>query len=210
MLHEKVPLPDGDTLIHCGDFCNWGTPEEVRQFLDWFVDTPYTNKILVAGNHDVFLDGMKSQGNWPDYFKKTGFHYLIDSGITIEGIKFWGSPWIPYIVGGWAFESTSKELDSRFSLIPDDTDVLVTHAPPWGILDSTGYRNIGSGALHEHTMRVKPKYHLFGHCHESYGKIVDDMSKVTFINAAIAHRIDRLPFVFEVKNEMDKRGNRAI
>jgi predicted phosphohydrolase len=50
--HSKIEVPDGDVLIHAGDFCHFGTPEESRDFLNWYSSLPHPHKLLIRGNHD--------------------------------------------------------------------------------------------------------------------------------------------------------------
>ena len=125
--------------------------------------------------------------------------YLCDSEcnfISQKGsFKIWGSPW------SLAFEGinphckaftvdTEEELDDKFSFIPDDTDILITHIPPWGIMDCTeDGRNVGSFSLHKHgSQRVRPILNVWGHIHESYGylemKNVFENINYRFVNAS--------------------------
>ena len=136
--------------------------------------------MLVAGNHDFTLQdhqALARRGPW---------RYLQDSGITIDGVKFWGSPWQPWF-GGWAFNAPEFDpaeefLEEKFSQIPGDTDVLITHGPPLGILDRVWNRHCGSKALNKHVQRVMPKLHVFGHIHHSFG--VEQVESVTCANVS--------------------------
>jgi Icc-related predicted phosphoesterase len=125
---------------------------------------------------------------------------LLDSGEEIEGVKFWGSPPPPPPPGNhWSFNLTyaytKEDADEVWDQIPDDTDILVTHGPPKGILDLVpgsyekfNPENVGCPYLLEHVMeRVKPKLHVFGHIHEGYGittRKVDD-KHIMFVNASV-------------------------
>jgi len=91
-------------------------------------------------------------------------HYLRDSGVVIEGVKFWGTPWIPPYAG--VFNLSENELRSKWNLIPADTDVLVTHGPPAGVLDG----GTGSASLAEVVERIQPAIHCFGHVHDHRGQ----------------------------------------
>jgi Icc-related predicted phosphoesterase len=113
-----------------------------------------------------------------------GLHYLQDSGVEINGVKFWGSPWQPWF-HDWAFNlKTSTQLRSKWNLIPTDTDVLLTHGPPFGILDRTQRtgESVGCHELLLAVRRVSPKLHVFGHIHEGYG--MKQVGETLFANAS--------------------------
>ena len=199
--HNRVSdlvLPDGDVLVVAGDFCGRGTDYEVVLFHEYLSSQAHKHKVIVAGNHD-----------WPFYrpatpevrlFKKS-FTYLEDSGCTIEGVKFWGSPWQPEFFN-WAFNLPRGErLAEKWRMVPSDTDVLGTHGPPFGILDvvpegtRVGCEDLAAEVLY----RIKPKVHIFGHVHYSYG--IDYRGPTTFANASICtegYRPDNLPIVIDV------------
>jgi len=110
--------------------------------------------------------------------------YLEDSAVEICGLKVYGTPWQPEF-GGWAFNlERGKEILEKWNLIPDDTDVLITHGPPLGFGDlcSSGIRAGCVELLHSVQQRIKPKYHVYGHIHEGYGVRSD--GKILFINAS--------------------------
>ena len=69
-------------------------------------------------------------------------------------------------------------------VIPKDKDILITHRPPYGILDKTCYIiSVGCEELAKGVKRIKPKYHIFGQKHESDRMIeIDD---TVFTNASI-------------------------
>ncbi len=177
-------LPGGPILVHAGDMSGRGTESEIRRFLDWFSSLPYMHKILIAGNHDFFFEIAKPElvaALLADYPEVT---YLNDSGVTIEGIKFWGSPVTPWF-HNWAFNRYPQEIEAHWDLIPNDTDVLITHGPPQGILDKTireGW-SVGCKYLLKVVNRVNPKVHVFGHIHEGMGQT--QIGGTIFINAAV-------------------------
>jgi Icc-related predicted phosphoesterase len=180
--HNQLLLDAGDILVHCGDICNRGTEREVLQFIDWFGMQPFKCKIFIAGNHDWFLENLDQ-----DYLKKLlpkDVFYLNDSGITIEGIRFWGSPVQPAFLN-WAFnKNRGDEINAHWKLIPNGTDILITHGPPYGILDKTiDGRNVGCEDLMLKIMEIKPKISVFGHIHEAYG--IEESNGTTFINASV-------------------------
>jgi Icc-related predicted phosphoesterase len=85
-------------------------------------------------------------------------------------VRFWGSPWQPEYLG-WAFNLPRGEaLAAKWALIPDGTDVLITHGPPRGIGDWLGQDGRGGCAdLLTAVRRVRPLLHLFGHIHQDGG-----------------------------------------
>ena len=200
MRHETLdPLPDGDLLIHCGDFSSTGRAADVFGFCEWFADQQHKHKILIAGNHDLTLDLTYYRQNWQRFHRQApeqaeqiaafvhnhnGFHYLLDETICVEGFKCYGSPWQP-VFFNWAFnQKRGAESQKRWRLIPQDTDILITHGPPYGIGDlcRSGV-NAGCEDLLEAVQNsVRPKVHCFGHIHEGYGSYTDGTTQ--YINAS--------------------------
>ena len=176
-LHRQVDVPDGDVLLHAGDLCNHGTRGEVKQFIGWLGELPHAHKIFIAGNHD-----------WPFYKHRGHVHhwlkhgiYLQDSSVVIDGVKFYGSPWQPAFCN-WAFNlPRGDRLAAVWSQVPDDTDVLITHTPPAGILDSA--ERVGCSDLTARIERLQLRLHVFGHVHASHG--TTKQGQTTFVNAAI-------------------------
>lgn len=190
--HRDLKIPDGDVLIHAGDVTRGGTKEQVVDFLEWFAVQRHTHKIFVAGNHDFFFeqaDSVMISSVIPD-----GIVYLNDSSIEINGVKFWGSPITPWF-NNWAFNrNRGSEIKKHWELIPNDTDVLITHGPPFGILDETVYgKRTGCEELLLRVYYVKPKFHIFGHIHEDHGSFTK--GETSFVNASV------LDDWYEMKNE---------
>lgn len=178
----KQKLPKGDMIIHAGDFCNTGSVDDVMDFNEWFSRLPYRYKICVAGNHDIlFEENIILAGG----LLASNIIYLQDTGVIIEGIKFWGSPW-QHPFCNWAFNRPGNILKEKFEQIPNDTNVLITHAPPFGILDKLpGYDHIGEKELRDVVFKVRPKYHIFGHIHSAAGIDKISLRGTTFINASL-------------------------
>lgn len=154
-------LPAADIIVHCGDFTDNGTEEEVLDFLNWFIRLPYPHKIFVTGNHDLCLwdaDGIEDLP--PDV------HFLQDSGCEIDGIRFFGLAY-----------------NHPEALIPDTVDVLITHEPPVMILDNSGGIHWGNVPLRKRIFETHPRYHLYGHAHESYG--ITQKQGIIFSNGAL-------------------------
>lgn len=196
-LHGYYPkLEGGDLLIVAGDLTARDTHEEYWRFYDWFDHQNYKCKIFICGNHDGYIE---EQDN--DYLldlAKSGYDrciYLCDSGTEFENLRIWGSPWTKTFEGMnphcMAFTvDTEEELAEKWALIPDDTDILVTHGPMHGCLDEIKPHGKmgGSISLAQKIHEIKPTIHCCGHIHEAYEKY--ETSKASpfyptiFINAS--------------------------
>lgn len=173
-------FPPADACIFAGDWGGVGTIDELCRFLEFFRSLPYSRKILVPGNHDRAILWFPDQAR--SLIRKSGAELLLDSGTDLGGHRVWGSPWCPEFGDGrWAFLAPEPYLDQKFRMIPDDTEILVTHCPPARILDDFRY---GSNAL---LSRVKGlpslRLHVFGHVHGSHGELEED--GVRFMNVAV-------------------------
>lgn len=180
-LHGYLPtLEGGDLLIIAGDLTATHKEREYQFFCIWLNNQSYRKKLLISGNHDTFLQGWDNIKyghpiNDPDKFTE----YLCDSGTEFEGLKIWGSPWTSQFPGinprCCAFtRPLCVPLKDRWDLIPDDVDILITHGPPFGILDRVE-RDCGLSAGDTDLRdalekRIKPQLHVFGHIHENGGQ----------------------------------------
>lgn len=168
--HQLDKLPEGDIITHSGDFSHNGTQREVLHFLRWLEKQPYKHKLICPGNHDLICE--QNYNFWKPTCEGMGITYLCDEEVTIEGLKFFGSPYTKFF-GGMAFEKEEIELVHFFSAIPEDVDVLITHGPPYGLLDkNSDGKHCGSKALSvklHYTNVLKLKLCVFGHIHEGYG-----------------------------------------
>ena len=171
-------MSETDVLVHSGDFTMAGSDMEALDFLEWFCDLSYKHKIFIAGNHDDCMIDASLEG-LPD-----NVHYLHDSGITIDGVSFYGVPMLAKFMNG---EMETMECYDR---IPDKVDVLITHRPPLGILDGMGGIRFGSSMLLEVVDRVKPRLHLFGHIHSARGMV--RLHNTSFYNAAVCDDVYNL------------------
>lgn len=184
-------LPDGDVLVHAGDFTMQGEPAYVREFDRWLGTLPYKHKVVIPGNHELTFDP-RTRGNTLSNAAKmfrmiTNATILNDEQLTIEGVKFWGSPITPTFFN-WAFmRDRGPAIQLHWDIIPDDTDVLITHGPPHGILDTASNRHghVGCEELAKVVARVRPKLHVFGHIHGGHGQHVQDGT--IFVNASICN-----------------------
>lgn len=185
---SKLDLPAGDVLVHAGDLTNFGKLGEVAIGLGRLSNLPYDRILLVPGNHDLMFERSPHLIDMSAYKK---IELLIDTHCVIDGRVFYGSPWVNYC-GPWAFtyDAGGDAMERVRAAIPEATEVLITHSPPYGILDDmypdrkNRNRHLGCKLLKEHVFkRVKPKVHIFGHIHESYGHV--KRKGVSFYNVAI-------------------------
>ena len=174
-------LGSGDVLVHAGDCTNVGKVGEIKDFLDWFSNTDYTHKIFIAGNHDFGFELVHDIA--PEY-KEKGVHYLFDSEVVIDGVKFYGSPWQPEFYD-WAFNlPRGEKLAEKWFSIPGNTDILITHGPAYGMLDWVpSGQQVGCQDLFHRVMEIQPKIHVCGHIHCAYGQKY--FNNVEFLNAAV-------------------------
>lgn len=230
-LHNEMldynKLPEGDVLIHAGDCTNVGKPHEVEEFVHWFMNLKgYDTKIFIAGNHDFGfeLKHVKYKTGSIEWYynlmneenlSQSDVVYLEDSEFIIQSpefsrpIKFYGSPWQPEFYD-WAFNlpRNGEELSKYWSMIPDDTDVLITHGPPFEVRDYVNNfrqvnRYVGCELLRSRVEQIKPKLHVFGHIHESYG--VQYLGETLCVNASICterYEPSNRPIVIDL-NEYD-------
>lgn len=174
-------VPDGDVLIHAGDFTEGGTKRESIDFFNWFSSRPHEHKIFIGGNHDFYLEKMTLAER-----KKTIPENLIllqDSGVSLKGFNFWGSPINPGD-GQWAFNrERGRTIRNYWKKIPHNTSVLITHTPPYGIKDQlSDKRHVGCEELKSRIAEIRLPIHIFGHIHNHYGIVT--LAPTTFINAS--------------------------
>ena len=195
--HELLEIPQGvDLVIFSGDCSNprdpYNNEPEVRAFIDWYGNLPIKHKVFVAGNHDTSIEkGLVTKED----FSKNGIHYLENTSVEIEGLKIFGSPYTP-LFGNWAFMKARHKLDRVWdSAIPDDSDIVVVHGPPKGVLDLSYDRNgklefCGDKSLMNKLKIVKPKFMMFGHIHNNEDIVNAGIRKVygldtTFSNGSV-------------------------
>ena len=253
---KPLAVPEGDVLLHAGDFSQTGDPREVcgpsrrlprlrercsppslspppcqpsmrqvESFCAWFGSLPHPRKILIAGNHDLTLHAasygqasrLYGQGHaaagWGADQRALceraraaiqaipNCEYLEDAGTSVRGVRVWGSPWQPEFCE-WAFNlPRGAPCREKWALIPEGTDVVMTHGPPLGHGDlcASGHRAGCLDLLDELQSRVRPRYHVFGHIHEGYGASTD--GQTTYLNASsctLQYRPDHAALVFDV------------
>ena len=183
--HTELRLPPGDVLIHAGDYSMRGHVVETEAFLSCFAAQPHQHKIFIAGNHDFIFQQhrQKARAMVPE-----GVIYLEDESVTLNGIRFWGSP-VTSMFEDWAFMHGPATIGTYWNAIPEDTDMLITHGPAHGVLDAVlPYgEQVGCPQLRQALeTRLHLKLHVFGHIHEAYGQVVD--SGLTSVNASFLDR----------------------
>ena len=168
--HRLRDLPEADVVVHSGDFCMVGSEQEAIDFLNWFCNLPDRHKIFICGNHDDCLYDANIDG------LDANVHFLSNSGIEMDGVKFYGVPMF--------IEDCITDRQSRnYASIPDDTDVLITHSPAYGILDFDDGINYGSEEILSRISELHLKAHLFGHIHAQHG--VAEQNGIIFSNGSI-------------------------
>lgn len=182
---DKVDVPEGDILIHSGDLTYRGKFEETEKELKILKEkTPnFKHRILVEGNHDWL--GEKEPVVMRGLCEENGIILLQHEAIELEGLKIFGSPFQPEFCN-WAWNLPRGEaLANKWKDISNDTQILITHSPPYHILDRCpDGRRVGCEQLKARIADLKDlRLHVFGHIHAGVGTARID--KITFINASI-------------------------
>jgi predicted phosphodiesterase len=207
-------LPGGDLLIHAGDIMNSGYDENnIWEFLQWFENQDqYKSQVFIAGNHDRLFenDFNKVKDILVEY---PYISYLWDNAFTYtneeanESCKLYGSPWQPEFYN-WAFNlpRNGEELQNKWNNIPKDTDILVTHGPPFGHCDEAPFGgHVGCELLRERVDEFPPKIHVFGHIHDGYGYKFHNGTH--FFNASVLnerYNYENKPFTFDWNPETNE------
>jgi Icc-related predicted phosphoesterase len=194
-LHREVDVPNGDILLHAGDFTMFSrSARAILDFNEWLGLLPHSHKIIIPGNHEFFLEADPSRRR---LIKNATV--LIDEAISVSGVKIWGTPTTP-LYGGAFGRSSPSDRARIYARMPPDVDIVISHGPPLGILDATpGTRLSGCAELLHVIKQLKPKLHVFGHIHGSHGVASDEHT--TFVNAAllgIHGDIDKSPIVLRL------------
>ncbi len=187
--HNKIMIPKCDILVVSGDLSSRGEHEVFKSFNKLIGSLKEQNIIkealVIPGNHDLTLD--TNRKNYIHAVKQSIFNncnFVIHDNIEILGWKFFASAYTPEF-GYWAFSfERGNEAQLKWLEASLDSDIFVTHGPPYGILDKTFYgkEHVGCKDLLDKVEEVKPLIHSFGHIHEAYGKQVID--NTLFINAS--------------------------
>lgn len=202
--HSELVVPDNIDMVICaGDISNPRDPyrgqQEILNFCTWYSSLPIKHKVLTPGNHDTAFEHklIDMATLYPS------ITFLVHEFVDIEGIKIFASPYTPTFGSGWAYNVDRHKIGKYWEVIPDNTDILVTHGPPKGILDLTQYGNASNGEglvyfqcgcedLLKRVKKIEPKYHVFGHIHTEANcpnsgtqRIVN--CETTFVNASVVN-----------------------
>lgn len=206
-LHENwIDTPECDLLLIAGDLTfgfkgDYASQQKTiaTDFFQWAMEQPAEKVVCIAGNHDQSVQAW----GWP-IVPEVGdkLIYLQDSGVDVCGKRIWGTPWQPWFYS-WAFNAPKRNgerfLKSKFDLIPDDTDIVICHGPPWGhgdhendgMYSHAGYgdtpKRSGSHAMHDALYRVEPELMVCGHIHQGYGEYSMTGIDTKVVNAAVVN-----------------------
>jgi predicted phosphohydrolase len=194
--HRRLRVPEGDVLLHAGDFSMAGRPDEIESFDRWLGTLPHAHKVVVAGNHEFLFERDPARAR----ALLVNACYLEDGLLEVGGLRIWGSPWQPWFFD-WAFNlARGPALAAKWALVPSGVDVLVTHGPPAEILDRTAKGEaVGCSDLARALERILPRLHVFGHIHESYGRL--ERGGTIYVNASncdLRYRPVQAPIVVDL------------
>lgn len=179
-------------LIHAGDVTVYGELDVIEDFNEWLRELPHQHKLVIPGNHDICWEREPKTRELI-----TNAKLLVDESVEIDGVKFYGSPFSPWISDIWVFGY--HPLSFPWDRIPKGTKVLITHGPPVGILDGVPraggrfLQHVGCQKLRSAVMEIRPKIHIFGHIHPGFGH--ESFGSTDFYNVAL------LDDMYEMVNE---------
>jgi Icc-related predicted phosphoesterase len=181
---ELGELPAGDVLVIAGDlgnmFRNPSYSEQLARLNLWLGQQPFAWRLVIGGNHDGLLQAVEGRPQE----RLSNAIWLCDSGVEIGGIKFWGAPWTIGAEAEMAFTLPEEKIKAKWALIPNNTEVLVTHGPPYGTLDGRAGDRGGDEELRDAVERVQPALHVFGHIHAGRG--VQKKGRTLYVNACVS------------------------
>ena len=178
--HRDLQIPEGDIFIFAGDF-EIRTITELVEMKEWLTGLPHKDVVFIYGNHD-FTEELSAEKTREFFGNK--ITYLQNSSAFVQGFKIWGSPYCPYF-NNWAWMQPDNMLKEMWDVIPLETEIIITHSMPYGILDGVLPRmqSVGSLTLRDAIKRVHPYIQIGGHLHESYGQYTD--GKTDYYNVAV-------------------------
>jgi predicted phosphohydrolase len=178
-LHREMDVPYGDILLFAGDLTMFSrSTAAIHDFNTWLGGLPHPHKYLVYGNHELFFEVNPARRK-----VLTNATVLHNESAEVMGMHIWGSPITPLFGGSFGLSNPVDRV-KLYNTIPAETDILITHGPPFGILDCAhGTSNHqGDRELLEAVQRIKPRLHVFGHIHGARGMEVTE--DTLFVNAA--------------------------
>jgi Icc-related predicted phosphoesterase len=195
-LHRELIVPRGDMLIHAGDFTFFSKRRGmIQDFNTWLGELPHGYKVVIPGNHEFAFEADQRLRN-----AITNARLLISESAVVDGHVIWGSPITPMYGGAFGL-SASKDRVQLYRTIPANVEILITHTPPFGILDlppgSTEHG--GCPELRDAANRLRPRLHVLGHIHGAYGRL--SIEDTIFVNAEsygeFGH-MDHAPIVVDI------------
>ena len=199
--HRQLDGISCDLMLVAGDFSLRRTEVELIDFLQWIRENHSGDVALISGNHDRYY--WKNRERFFELMTEFDITYLENSITQLQGLKIWGSPITPPSLTGLnrRFEMAEDMRNSYWITIPENIDIVMTHCPPLHILDYSEDRFLGCASLREQILKVKPRYHVFGHIHSAYG--IMELDGITFINAALSgdvtEGIVNIPFYIDIE-----------
>ena len=193
-LHDQVTVPAGDVLVHCGDTVGVNSLTEITGFLEWFENQPHPVKLYCAGNHDGIYERFPKEARKMVARYAPSVRYLEEESIEVGGFKWFFSPYTPTFFDWYFMADRGSQINSKWEKIPKETQVLITHGPPYGVLDlvPSDYVN-GNQDRHQGCSDLRAtidsrlsalKLHVFGHLHSQGGEMIN-INGVIYVNAAI-------------------------
>lgn len=186
---KELKIPECDVLISAGDYSYRGESEIVEAFHAWLYKQPANNIISVQGNHELWVERNFEKAKEIAERVCPGVHFIEEGPIEINGVKFWCSAFTPWFYD-WAYNvQRGSEIDEHWKKIPEDTNILITHGPPFDVLDvvyfpdGTPKDNVGCWNLKARIKQIKPDIHIFGHIHNSHGQKHED--GISYFNVCI-------------------------
>lgn len=187
-------IPDGDVFVFAGDLCNTGYIDDFYLNLEWLSQLPHKHKFLVGGNHDFHL--INYPGPALQELRSIGFTVLgfpgnenyytakLPNGMTIGGF-----PLVNGLQERWAFGlkhfrdfGVDEPYTSMLYNLIRSCEILVTHAPIYGILDQSTRSGVPVSVGDENMLKIiqecsasafKVQHVIHGHIHEARGSLTD-------------------------------------
>lgn len=172
--HRRLRVPEGDVLIHGGDWTRMGLEEDAADFNAWLGELPHKHKIVVNGNHEHNAAWKERAGS-----VLSNATLLRDSTVTLpgNGLRVHGTEFC------WPMKSANPSYDAVAS---GSVDVLVCHSPAAGYVDG----GMGCAELLRLVRRLRPRLVVSGHIHYAHATAEGHgpLRGTTFVNASNAHR----------------------
>lgn len=192
--HRKLVIPECDLLIHAGDITWKGELDIIEDFSNWLKELPIKHKIIVMGNHEIGLENSAKGNIAIKMIEGSGAIYLENTSTIIDGLKIHGSPCSPFFHNWQWNRHRGKDIAAEWAKIPNDVDILITHSPPYMILDEvprgvSSVENVGCKDLLERIDQLKQlKLNVFGHIHEGASETPMERYGVKYVNASSCNK----------------------